>query len=197
MKGRLIVVMGPSGAGKDALLGFARERLAGEPVLFAHRYITRPVGSGENHIALSMAEFDARSTLGLFALEWSSHALRYGIGIELDAWLALGCTMVVNGSRQHLPHVLARYPHTEVVHVTAAPHILAARLGARARETAAEIAARLVREAPFALPEGARLTTIDNSGTLEVAGNVFVGALCGTLESAMGVAGVSGSNHHI
>ncbi|WP_133646063.1 phosphonate metabolism protein/1,5-bisphosphokinase (PRPP-forming) PhnN [Paraburkholderia flava] len=184
MKGRLIYVMGPSGAGKDALLGFARERLADDAVLFAHRYITRPVGSGENHIALSVAEFDVRASLGLFAIEWSSHALRYGIGIELDAWLARGCAVVVNGSRQHLPHVLARYPDTEVVHVTAAAAVLAVRLGARGRETADEIAARLAREAPFALPDGVRLTTIDNSGTLEAAGDVFVDTLRGALENA-------------
>ena len=183
MQGRLIFVMGPSGAGKDALLGFARSRLAGESVLFAHRYITRAAGSGENHIALSADEFDVRSALGLFALEWSSHALRYGIGVELDAWLARGCTVVANGSRQHVPHALARYPQTELVHVIAEPHILAARLGARARETADEVAARLARQAPFAVPDSVRVTTIDNSSTLEEAGDAFVDALRGAIES--------------
>jgi ribose 1,5-bisphosphokinase len=162
MAGRLIYVMGPSGAGKDSLLAFARRRLMGEPILFAHRYITRPSGNGEEHVALSVEEFAARSVLGLFALEWSSHSLRYGIGIELDAWLARGCTVVVNGSRQHLQHTLARYPHTEVVHVDAAPHILEARLGARA---------------PFSLPEGLRCTTIDNSGALEDAGHELIAFL--------------------
>jgi ribose 1,5-bisphosphokinase len=174
MSGQLIYVMGPSGAGKDSLLGFARERVPGEPVLFAHRYITRPAGNGENHIALTPEEFETRSALGLFALEWSSHALRYGIGIELDAWLARGCTVVVNGSRQHLREALTRYPQAVVVHVDAAPHILEARLGARARETAEQVAARLARRAPFAVPEGVTLTTIDNSGALEDAGHAFV-----------------------
>ena len=115
--------------------------------------------------------------LGLFALEWSSHSLRYGIGIEIDAWLARGCTVVVNGSRQHLQHTLARYPRTEVVHVDAAPHILEARLGARARESAEQVAARLARRAPFSLPEGVRCTTIDNSGALEDAGHALIAFL--------------------
>ncbi|CAH2902310.1 phosphonate metabolism protein/1,5-bisphosphokinase (PRPP-forming) PhnN [Paraburkholderia phenoliruptrix] len=177
MTGRLVYVMGPSGAGKDALLGFARKRLAGEPILFAHRYITRPSGNGEEHIALCVEEFAARSLLGLFALEWSSHSLRYGIGIEVDAWLARGCTVVVNGSRQHLHHALARYPRAEVVHVDAAPHILEARLGARARESAEQVAARLARHAPFTLPDGVRCESIDNSGELEDAGHALIAFL--------------------
>ncbi|WP_118184767.1 phosphonate metabolism protein/1,5-bisphosphokinase (PRPP-forming) PhnN [Paraburkholderia phosphatilytica] len=174
MKGRLIYVMGPSGAGKDSLLGFARERVIGEPVLFAHRYITRAAGHHENHVVLTMEEFDARSALGLFALEWSSHRLRYGIGIEIDAWIARGCTVVVNGSRQHVAQALARYPDIEVVHIDAPQHVLAARLAARARESAEQVAARLARQAPFELPHGVRLTTIENGGALEVAGHAFV-----------------------
>jgi ribose 1,5-bisphosphokinase len=177
MAGRLIYVMGPSGAGKDSLLEFARKRLLGEPILFAHRYITRPSGHGEAHVALSVEEFAVRSVLGLFALEWSSHSLRYGIGVELDAWLASGCTVVVNGSRQYVRHTLARYPQTEVVHVDAAPHILAARLGMRARESAEQVAARLARRAPFSLPDSVRCTTIDNSGRLEDAGQALVAFL--------------------
>ncbi|TAL95904.1 MAG: phosphonate metabolism protein/1,5-bisphosphokinase (PRPP-forming) PhnN [Paraburkholderia sp.] len=174
MSGQLIYVMGPSGAGKDALLSFAREKIPGEPVVFAHRYITRAAGEGENHVALTQGEFAARSALGLFALEWSSHALRYGIGIELDAWLARGCTVVVNGSRAHLAQALARYPRAAVVHVKAAPEILEARLGARARETPGQVAARLARRATFTLPQGVSLTVIDNSGALEEAGHAFV-----------------------
>jgi ribose 1,5-bisphosphokinase len=184
MSGRLVYVMGPSGAGKDSLLSFARSALADEPVVFAHRYITRPASQGENHIALTDNEFAGRSKLGLFALEWASHELRYGIGIELDAWLARGCAVVVNGSRQHLRNVLARYPHAQIVHVDAAPHVLAARLGARARETAEQVAARLARRAPFQVPDGVRLTAIDNSGPLEIAGRTFVDVLRSIAQTA-------------
>jgi ribose 1,5-bisphosphokinase len=174
MKGRLIYVMGPSGAGKDSLLGFARERLAGGPVLFAHRYITRAAGHYENHVALTVEEFDARSALGLFALEWASHRLRYGIGMEIDAWLTRGCTVVVNGSRQHVAQALERYPRIEVVHIDAPPHVLAVRLAARARESAEQVNARLTRQAPFQLPDCVQFTTIDNGGELQDAGHAFV-----------------------
>ncbi|MBN3756725.1 phosphonate metabolism protein/1,5-bisphosphokinase (PRPP-forming) PhnN [Paraburkholderia sp. Tr-20389] len=179
MKGRLIYVVGPSGAGKDSLLHFAREHVAGTPVVFAHRYITRDTGHNENHIALTREEFAARSAQGLFALEWSSHELHYGIGIEIDAWLERGCTVVVNGSRAYLSRALKRYQHLEVVHIHAAPHILAARLSARGRETQEQVAARLARQAPFTLPDGAHLTHIDNSGSIEEAGLAFVDVLKG------------------
>jgi ribose 1,5-bisphosphokinase len=72
--GRLIYVMGPSGAGKDSLLGFVRERI-GAQVMFAHRYITRPVSDGENHVALSREEFAARLASGVF----SKHLVSLGL----------------------------------------------------------------------------------------------------------------------
>jgi ribose 1,5-bisphosphokinase len=179
MTGRLIYVIGPSGAGKDSLLHFAREHVAGTAIVFAHRYITRETGHNENHIALTREEFAARSAQGLFALEWASHELHYAIGIEIDAWLERGCTVVVNGSRAYLSRAIKRYPHLEVVHIHAAPHILAARLSARGRETEEQVAARLARQAPFTLPDGAHLTHIDNSGTIEAAGQAFVDSLKG------------------
>ena len=87
--------MGPSGAGKDSVLRYARERLAGSGVLFAHRYITRPpVAGDENFVSLDPAEFAARRARGLFAFDWEAHGCLYGIGLEIEAWLeraALPC----------------------------------------------------------------------------------------------------------
>jgi ribose 1,5-bisphosphokinase len=170
--------MGPSGAGKDTLLAFARRHVSGTHVLFAHRYITRAAeAGGENHVGLSVEEFDARAALGLFALQWSSHALRYGIGIEIDDWIARGCNVVVNGSRGHLEHALARYPMLRVVHVDARPDVLAARLAARGRESVEQVQARLARRVPVDVPPRVALTTIDNSGALEDAGHALLDAL--------------------
>ncbi|WP_321911510.1 phosphonate metabolism protein/1,5-bisphosphokinase (PRPP-forming) PhnN [Paraburkholderia sp. J11-2] len=174
MKGGLIYVMGPSGAGKDTLLRYARERLSGQDVVFAHRYITREDSGGENHVALTETEFEARSQRGLFALQWRSHALHYGVGVEIDQWMALGCTVVVNGSRAYAGEAFERYPRMTLVHIEAAQHVLAARLASRARETPEQVAARLARRAPFEVPAGAAFARIDNSGHLEEAGEAFV-----------------------
>ena len=83
MPGRLFYVVGASGAGKDTLIAYARNALpVANAVVFAHRYITRPAHvGGENHIALSDAEFSVRETNGLFAMSWESNGLRYGIGV--------------------------------------------------------------------------------------------------------------------
>jgi len=101
MDAKLIVVMGPSGVGKDTLLRLARAQLAGGAIQFAHRYITRPEHGDENFVALSEPEFAARSARGLFALDWRAHGFHYGIGAEIDLWRRAGCAVVFNGSREH------------------------------------------------------------------------------------------------
>lgn len=177
-KGRLFYVMGPSGAGKDTLLSYARDRLSGSRVIFAHRYITREAGAGgENHVFLSHEEFNIRAELGLFVLQWSSHGLHYGIGIEIEQWMERGFTVVVNGSREYLEHAIARYPSLAAVHIDARPEVLAARLASRGRETLDEVRARLARRVPLAIPAQIPLATIDNSGELEEAGQALLEVL--------------------
>lgn len=180
-EGTLFYVVGASGSGKDSLLRYGRERLAGDPgVVFAHRYITRPVElHGENHVALTEAEFDARLKAGLFALHWDSHGLRYGIGREINFWLARGCNVVMNGSREYLPHARRRYPALHAVMIAVSPEVLAARLRARGRETEDEIAGRLERARRFLRPDG-HVDIIDNDGELSQAGERFAQLLAGS-----------------
>jgi ribose 1,5-bisphosphokinase len=181
MNGRLVYVMGPSGAGKDTLLSFARDRLTGSRVLFAHRYITRAADAGgENHVHLSREEFGMRADMGLFVLQWTSHGLHYGIGIEIEAWMDRGFTVVVNGSREYLGEALARYPAMTAVHIDAQPDVLAARLAARGRESLDEVRARLARRVPLAVPQHVELAKIDNSGALEEAGDALLRVLTAT-----------------
>ena len=94
---------------------------ADEPVIVAHRYITRDSGASEDALRLSEDEFSRREALGGFALRWSSHGLRYGIGVEMDAWLAGGAAVIVNGSRAHLPQAHARYPALTAVEIRVDP----------------------------------------------------------------------------
>lgn len=176
--GRLFYVMGPSGAGKDTLIAHARARLpADAPVVFAHRYITRPADAGgENHVALSPAEFALREAHGCFCMAWGSHGHRYGIGIEVLAWRERGLSVVVNGSRGWLAEAAARFPDIVPVAITVDPGALRRRLEQRGRETAAEIEERLARAAAFRV-DHPRLVSLDNSGPVEAAGEALAALL--------------------
>ena len=154
-EGRIFYVIGPSGSGKDSVMRYAREQLASNAyavknTVFAHRYITRPVETqGENHIALSEAEFDARLSAGLFAMHWTSHGLRYGIGHEIGLWMSRGCNVVINGSREYLGEARQRFPELVAVMISVSPEVLARRLRQRGRESEQQIAERLERAAQF------------------------------------------------
>lgn len=154
-EGRLFYVIGPSSSGKDSLLRYARARLGPvSRVVFAHRYITRPVDvNGENHVALTEAEFEARLAAGLFAMHWRSHGYRYGIGREIDLRLAKGCHVAVNGSREYLPQARRLYPALTAIMIAVSPEVLADRLRARGRETEEQITQRIARAKQFVCPE--------------------------------------------
>lgn len=168
---RLIYLMGASGSGKDTLLRLLRAHLQdGEPVLVAHRYITRDSGDTEDALRLTPEEFTRRAALGCFALRWASHGLHYGIGIEIDTWLACGAAVIINGSRAHLEAAHDRYPALTAVEVTVDPALLARRLAGRGRESAEQIAQRLSRATQaFAVPQACRLAHVSNNGAPEAA----------------------------
>jgi ribose 1,5-bisphosphokinase len=169
MSGRLVLVAGPSGAGKDTVLNYAKARLAGDPgFVFSRRVITRPADASEDHEPVTEAEFFRRR----FALSWQAHGLHYGIPAGIETDLAAGRTVIANVSRGVIAG--ARQNHRcLVIEITAPPAVLAARLAARQREAAADIAARLARNPAEA---GADIT-IMNDASPEAAGDAFVAAL--------------------
>lgn len=174
-RGRLIGVVGPSGVGKDSLMDALCAR---RPDLHrVRRVITRSaVAGGEDHETISPALFAARAAGGDFALYWQAHGLSYGVPATVDEIVALGRDALVNLSRGVLAKAMLRYDTLHVLHVTARPEVLAGRLAARGRESRAEIARRLSRPAP-PMPEGLRVTEIDNSGHLQAAVNAALEAL--------------------
>ncbi len=177
VNGRLFYVVGPSGSGKDSLLDYVRERVPAH-VLFARRTITRDASAGvERHIAVTPQEFESLVAAGAFAMHWSANGFHYGIGREIVDWLRQGRTVVVSGSRQHLPVALASFAGIQVVAITASPETLRARLGARAREHESEIEARLARGAQLQLPPGSAAFKISNDGNLAQAGERLLSLL--------------------
>ena len=140
---RLIVVVGPSGAGKDSLLrGW---RAAGGAPAFAQRVITRAPDAHEAHEAVTPGDFGGMRARGLLATWWQAHGLDYGVRRSQFEPLADGRWLVLNGSRAHLPTLRAQAPGLRVVAVSAPPQLLAQRLAQRAREEATARAGRLAR----------------------------------------------------
>jgi ribose 1,5-bisphosphokinase len=174
MSGTFVAVVGPSGVGKDSLIGFARMRLeASGRVVFVRRVVTRQAdGGSEDHDSMDAASFAAAERDGAFAFNWDAHGLRYGLPIALERDLEAGRVVVANLSRSVIPKLVERYPDALVVLVTADREIIERRLASRGRETAESIQGRLDRRVGDRLPSST--VKIDNSGALEVAGTQFV-----------------------
>jgi ribose 1,5-bisphosphokinase len=167
--GCLVLVVGPSGAGKDTLIDGARRLLAGRAdLVFPARFITRPPHPAEAHVALDEAAFERARGEGRFALAWEAHGLHYGVPATITGPLRAGGTVVVNVSRAVVASARATYANVGVVLVTAAPDILAARIAARGREGAEAGQARTVRQVTHFAPEDADVV-IDNGADRESA----------------------------
>jgi ribose 1,5-bisphosphokinase len=165
----LVLVVGPSGAGKDTLLAAARDALRDDARFgFARRVITRPAeAGGEDHEAITEQEFAARN----LALQWQAHGLRYGIPAEV---IGNREVVVANVSRTVVAEAAERFS-LRVIEVTAPPELRAARLAARGREDEADVAARLAR--PATLPKHVPIETVINDGLLSDGVARFLAAL--------------------
>jgi len=146
--GHLVLVVGPSGAGKDTVLSLVRAEIARNArVIIARRIITRPSGGAEDHDTLSDAEFDRAVADGQFAMWWGAHGNKYGIPVSVDADIAGGRTVICNVSRGVVASSRERYVCVTAVLVTAPAELLERRLAARGRSSDGDLARRLARAA--------------------------------------------------
>jgi ribose 1,5-bisphosphokinase len=164
--GRVVLVVGPSGAGKDAVIREVADRLDGDTrFLFPQRVVTREANRAEAHAVLTPAEFEAALGRGSFALHWEAHGLSYGIPADIDTASRAGLCVVFNASRRVVPVARARYDNAAVVLVDAPFQLRARRLATRDRECARDVDARLKRIVAEFNADDVDLV-IDNSGAL-------------------------------
>ena len=162
--GRLVLVVGPSGAGKDTLLGLARAACADDVnIVFPRRAITREASASEENEEVSIGTFQEASTRGEYAMHWEAHGHCYALSRGIDDEIRAGRTVVANVSRTVIGTMRRAYADVVVVLITAPPNVLAERIAMRARSSDGMVENRLRRtvEDASAAPD----VTIVNTGS--------------------------------
>jgi ribose 1,5-bisphosphokinase len=159
-----VLVVGPSGAGKDTLLNLTRAACAGDAgVVFPRRVVTREASLAEDNAQVSPDAFRAALARGEFAMHWEAHGHCYALPRAIDDDIRAGRTVVVNASRTVIEAMRRLYADIVVVLVTAPPDVLEQRLAMRARGSDGPIEERLRRAVDEAVPDA----TIVNVGAAE------------------------------
>lgn len=171
--GRLVLVVGPSGAGKDTLLGLAKAACVDDPrIVFPRRAITRQASASEDNEEVSVGTFQEALNRGDFAMHWEAHGHRYALWRAIDDDIRAGRTVVANVSRTVIGEARRAYADVMVVLVTAPPNVLAERIALRARSSDGRLDQRLNRtvEDAAAAPD----VTIVNVSSAEYHARQFV-----------------------
>jgi ribose 1,5-bisphosphokinase len=164
--GRLVLVVGPSGAGKDTLLRLAQAACVDDhDIVFPRRVVTRESSADEDNIAMSPAEFHRGRDHGDFAVHWEAHGHSYALPLEINDDIQAGRAVVANVSRTVIAALRQAYANVVVVAITAPPDVLAQRLAARARHSDGNITERLSRSVDDAAAQAD--VTILNAGSAE------------------------------
>ncbi len=179
----LVLVVGPSGAGKDTLLAAARQTMGSDPRFrFVRRTITRPADNGpERHEPLDEAAFETRRAAGGFALSWRAQGALYGVPADITIDLAQGRHVVANVSRTLIAEAASRWP-VRVIEIAAPLDLLARRLAALGRTDAVDAARRLARA--IKMPPEVPRETVINDGTVEQGARRLIAALNRAAEAA-------------
>ena len=171
--GRLVLVVGPSGAGKDTLLRLAQAACADDSdVVFPRRVVTRESSADEDNVALGPDEFRRAREQGEFAVSWDAHGHSYALPLEINDDIRAGRAVVVNVSRTVIAALRQAYANVVVVAITAPPDVLAQRLAARARHSDGNITERLARNVDDAAAQAD--VTILNAGSADYHGRQLV-----------------------
>lgn len=175
MSGHLVLVVGPSGAGKDSILRGAAEALKHQSqFVFPRRVITRPAEvAAEDHDTLSEKSFETLREGGGFLLWWQAHGNSYGIPAEVDNQLKAGRVVIINVSRQIIAAAAIQFPKLSVVEITADPAARISRIAERGREPAEAATMRALREVS-AYPPSLKVQHIENNGALVAAVGAFL-----------------------
>ena len=134
--GKLFLLVGNSGSGKDTLIRFVTAGWPPDfpPLYTPRRYITRPPHPSEPFISISRDDFTRMRLGGGFFLDWVSYGVNYGLPADMADYLNRGATVLVNVSREVVGAARERYPGARVVFIEVPYGTTAMRLLRRGRE---------------------------------------------------------------
>jgi ribose 1,5-bisphosphokinase len=123
--GRLVLVVGPSGAGKDTLLRLAQAACVDDrDIVFPRRVVTRESSEAEDNMAMSQDEFRRAREHGDFAVHWEAHGHSYALPLEINDDILAGRAVVANVSRTVIGALRQAYANVVVVAITALVRVI-------------------------------------------------------------------------
>lgn len=168
MSKHIVLIAGPSGAGKDTLLNLSKDTLKDHKhINFLKRCITRKPDGNEDNTFLTDNEFSDYLAKDMFLTHWEAHENRYGI-LKKDIIEGVN---IISVSRTVIKDICQSAENVSVVEITASKDVLFERLSSRGRESGEQIKKRLERDVPISIEDK---TVIDNSGEVSLALVKFV-----------------------
>jgi len=167
MDTKIVLIVGPSGVGKDTLLKGARKILKNE-INFVRRYITRKPDKNEKNYFLDEFAFEILKHNSFFASSWNAHGNYYAIAKNSIK----NKVNIISVSRAKISDFEKQYEKVYTINITVPKEELRNRLLLRKRETLEQIEKRLNRSYPKI--EAKNLIEFDNSKNIEVSIKDFV-----------------------
>ncbi len=170
---RIVLICGPSGAGKDTLLKEAREYFKDYPnVNFVTRYITRSPDEFEDNFYVCTRAFNILKESGFFLIDWSAYGYFYGIP---KYQIREGCCNFISVSRSAVPLFEQKFEDVHTVLITANIKTIEQRLHTRNRESPVQVRERIKRY--FIDFNAKNKIEFKNEGTFQVVREGFI-SLC-------------------
>lgn len=176
MVGRLFLIVGNSGSGKDSILEYAADHWddTRRDLIVPKRYITRPASPDtEDYHSVTRDEYEQMDTAGDFFLGWESYGILYGVHRDVLRDIEKGKLVIVNVSRQIIEDTKKRFPTMKTIFVWVPLELTIQRIKDRGRENEEQMHKRIQRATKNQDLPGADFI-IENTGTIEEAGSALI-----------------------
>ncbi len=142
---KIILIVGPSGAGKDSLLKICKQSFSSrDDILFVPRYVTRMPDDNERNYYVDESAFNTLKQNGFFFIDWRAHGNLYGIGLD-PLFKKDTHAVIISVSRTVVDAFETVFRDVDTLVVSAPDTVLKKRLVNRDRESAEARHGRLAR----------------------------------------------------